>query len=243
MGELTSSTFAPVGRLRLADDLAERLVQMIRSGVYRPGDRLPPIMEMARNFGVGHPTLREALKKLELIGVVDIKHGSGVFVGSGQDLLLVSNPVFGGAVSKKLMLDLIDARLPIETRAATLAATQATEGHLQGLDVLMIQAGRSLADDEVLNRLNMDFHRQIAVASGNSVLAQLQEILTNLFQREQRMILSVYGSREKDHCEHLEILDALRRRDPVLARERMEVHVEGVRAALLQWDPSVTPLS
>lgn len=216
---------------------------MIRSGAYQPGDRLPAIMEMARSFGVGHPTLREALKKLEVIGVVEIKHGSGVYIKRGRDVLLVSNPVFGGAVSKKLLLDLIEARMPIEVKAIGLAASHATATHLERMATLLATAEENLDNDPVLSPTNMAFHREIAAASGNTVLAQLLEVLINLFQAEHRMILDIYGAREKDHEEHLEILDALRRRDASLARERMQTHLEGVREVLLRWDPERTPLS
>jgi GntR family transcriptional repressor for pyruvate dehydrogenase complex len=238
-----NADFKPIEKSSLADDLAERLVRLIRKGVYQPGDRLPAIMEMARSFGVGHPTLREALKKLEMMGVVEIKHGSGVYVGKGQDVLLVSNPVYGGLVSKKLLLDLVGARIPIEVKAITLAASAATEEHLAKMAELLAKSEENLDNDVVLSVTNMAFHREIAVASGNTVLAQLQEVLTNLFLREQRMILGIYGSREKDHQEHLGLLDALRRRDAALAQERMEAHLEGVQAVLLRWDPEQTPLT
>ncbi len=237
------SEFEPMERSSLADGLAQRIVQMIRSGVYQAGDRLPAISEMARNFGVGHPTLREALKQLEVIGIVDIKHGSGVYVRGGQDLLLVSNPVYRGAVSKKVMVDLIDARIPIETTSAALAAANATESQLDRMAELLEEAEQNLDDDAVLNSANMSFHREISVASGNTVLAQLHQVLTNLFPREQRMILNIYGSREKDHQEHLSILQALRRRDSELSVERIRAHLEGVRDVLLRWDPEKTPIS
>lgn len=235
--------FAPVEKSGLADDLAQRLVVLIRSGSYQPGDRLPSIMEMARRFGVGHPTLREALKKLESMGVVEIKHGSGVYVGKGQNMLLVSNPVFGGVISKKLLLDLIQARLPIEIEAAGLAASEATEANLERMAALMARAEDQLEDDAVLSVINMAFHREIAVASGNTVLTQIQEVLTNLFQREQRLILRIYGSRMKDHEEHMEILDALRSRDSARVQKLMRAHLEGVRAVLLRWDPEKTPIT
>ena len=106
--------FEPVQRQSLADGLAQRIKQLIHEGGYGAGDRLPAINEMARRFGVGHPTLREALKKLETVGTVDIRHGSGVYVGKNQDALVVSNPVYGGTVSKKLLVDLMDARIPVE---------------------------------------------------------------------------------------------------------------------------------
>ncbi len=235
-----------MGRLEksnLSDDVTERLVEMIRSGVYQPGDRLPAIMEMARSFGVGHPTLREALKKLEAIGIVEIKHGSGVYVKGGQDVLLVSNPVYGKAISKKLMIDLIDARIPIEVKAVGLAATEGTDAQLEGLKHLLEEAEANMDNDVVLSATNMSFHREIAVASGNAVLAQLQEVLTNLFQLEQRMILGIYGSREGDHKEHVGILEALQQRDAELAESRMQSHLEGVRDVLRRWDPKQNPIS
>ena len=78
------NAFEPVLRQSLADRLARRIRGLIQNGDYKEGDRLPPIMEMARRFGVGHPTIREALKKLETMGVVEIRHGSGVYVSAAR---------------------------------------------------------------------------------------------------------------------------------------------------------------
>src|SRR4026208_186719 len=103
--------FAPVLKQSLSDKLAQRIRAMIQKGDYQRGDRLPPIMEMARHFGVGHPTIREALKKLETLGVVEIRHGSGVYVTRSDDVLVLATPDYGGAVSKKLLLDLTRARM------------------------------------------------------------------------------------------------------------------------------------
>ena len=234
--------FKPVERSNLADDLAESIAQMIQTGTYQAGDRLPAITEMARKFGVGHPTVREALKQLETVGVVEIKHGSGVYVKKGQDVLLVSNRVFGGVVSKKLMLDLIQARTAIETLSVQLAAANATEEQFCRMAELLDEAGANLTNDSVLNMANMAFHRTIAESSGNLVLAQLQDVLSDLFQREQRLILDIYGSRDKDHDEHVEILEALRSRDSDRSVALMRKHLDGVRDALLRWDPESNPI-
>lgn len=237
------SSVGRISKTSLADDLTDRLLQMIQSGEYQPGDRLPAIMQMAKSFGVGHPTLREALRKLEVIGAVEIKHGSGVYVKRGENLLLVSNPTFTGDVSRKLLLDLIEARIPIETRAIGLAAVHSADEHIARMEALLEEAEAALDDDAKLSESNMAFHREIAVASGNTVLAQLQEVLSKLFQKEQRMILDIYGSREQDHREHKALLDALRQREPGLATERMRAHLRGVRNVVLQWDPDQTPLA
>ena len=231
-----NSALSPVARQSLSDGLAERIRQLIHSGDFGPGDRLPSIADMARRFGVGHPTLREALKKLETLGIVTIRHGSGVYVGKDDNSLLISNPVFTGSFTRKLLVDLIDARTPIETTTVRLAAVNATIENLREMKSLLTQASESLGDDAVLSRVNMTFHREIAAASGNAVLSQLLDVLTNIFQEEQRAILSIYGSRQKDHAEHVQIFEALADRNPELAADRMHAHLDGVREVLLRWD-------
>lgn len=236
-------SLTPISRLGLADDLAQRITRMIQAGTYRAGDRLPAIAAMARQFGVGSPTLREALRKLEAVGVVDIRHGSGVYVNRPADSLVISNPVYEPRVSKKLLVDLLEARVPIEVTTATLAATHASAADLAEMRALLARAGASIEDAAVLNATNLAFHRQIAVASGNVVLRQLLEVLSSLFREEQRLIIDIHGSRRDDHAEHLGILDALERRDPALAGLRMRMHLDGVRDALRRWDPRSTPVA
>src|SRR5262245_30642922 len=181
--------FAPVLKQSLSDRLARRIRRLIQTGDYHEGDRLPTIMEMARRFGVGHPSVREALKKLETMGVVEIRHGSGVYVSRSHEVLVLASPDFTGTVTKKLLLDLIQARIPIEIQSVAFAARQCTDEHLTEMRRLLTTAGQNLTRDEVLNSVNMAFHRQIALASGNTVLAQLLDVLQDLFTEEQRLIL------------------------------------------------------
>src|SRR5438552_16784502 len=104
-----STAFAPEQKQSLSDRLARRIRGMIQRGHYRVGDRLPSIMEMAKRFGVGHPTVREALKKLETIGVIEIRHGSGVYVCRSEAALVLARPDYPGTVTKKLLLVLLRA--------------------------------------------------------------------------------------------------------------------------------------
>ncbi len=229
--------FEPVMRQNLSDDIAQRISQLIHTGKYESGARLPAISHMARQFGVGAPTLREALKKLETLGVVDIRHGSGVYVNRTADSMLISNPVFEVTASKKLLVDLIEARMPVELKTVALAAVNGTDEHFGEMERLLMRAGRSFDDSSLLNTVNLSFHRQIALASGNTVLHQILDVLSTLFTNEQRMILSIHGRREDDHREHVEIFEALRARDVNLAVARMQSHLERVRDVLVQWEP------
>ena len=236
------NAFRPVVRQSLSDRLAKRIRALIQSGEYKEGDRLPPIMEMARRFGVGHPTVREALKKLEAMGVIEIRHGSGVYVTRDRDVLVLASPDYSGTLTKKLLLDLIEARKPIELQTTALAARNLTDEHCQEMRRLLTTAEENLANDEVLTSANMAFHQQIALASGNAVLAQLLDVLQELFVGEQRLILGIFGSRQRDHAEHLGILEALEQRKESLAVERMKLHLEGVHEVLQRWDPEQHPV-
>ncbi|CAN5822903.1 FadR/GntR family transcriptional regulator [soil metagenome] len=235
--------FAPVPRQNLPDDIAQRISQLIQSAKYEPGARLPSISRMAAQFNVGPPTLREALKKLGALGIVEIKHGSGVYVGRAPDSLLISNPVFEPTASKKLLVDLIEARIPIELQTADLAARHATVGHLEEMGQLLAKAGRALDNTSLLNQLNLGFHRQIALASGNVVMHQILDVLSSLFRNEQRMILDIHAHRADDHKEHLAIYEAIRTGDHALAVRRMRSHLERVRNTLQCWDPLENPVS
>jgi GntR family transcriptional regulator, transcriptional repressor for pyruvate dehydrogenase complex len=157
-------------------------------------------------------------------------------------VLVLGNPDYVGTVTKKLLLDLISARIPIESQSAADAVRNATSEQLVELRRILVEAGQNLGDDDVLNTVNMEFHSQIAQASGNSVTAQLLNVLHDLFTDEQRLILGIFGSREADHKDHLAILDAIERRDEALAVERMRAHLESVQAAILRWDPEDHPV-
>ena len=235
-------SFEPVVKQSLPDRLARQIRGTIQSGNYQRGDRLPPIVEMARRFEVGQPSIREALKKLEAMGVVQIRHGSGVFVTRSEEVLVLASPDYTGTVTKKLLLDLIRARTPVEILSVGDCVRNATPEQVQDLKHILADAGQHLADDDRLNSVNMAFHGKIAEASGNSVTAQLLAVLHELFTDEQRLILNIFGSREEDHRGHLEILEAIERRDEALAVERMRAHLDSVHAAILRWNPEDHPV-
>jgi GntR family transcriptional repressor for pyruvate dehydrogenase complex len=236
------NAFKPIAKENLADRVARRIREMIQTGGYAKGDRLPSIMEMARRFQVGHPSVREALKRLQAIGVVEVRHGSGVYVTRSHDVLLLAAPDYSGQVTKKLLVDLVEARMALEPYSIMLAADHASGADFSEMRRLLDSAGENLGNDEILNAINMSFHREIARASGNTVLAQITEVLRSLFSEEQRLILGIHGPRARDHQEHLSILEALEKRDADLCVARMRAHLEGVRDAILGWDPEDHPL-
>ena len=203
----------------------------MRSEKLRPGDKLPSVKELADRFSVATPTMREALRLLEMAGILDIRHGSGIYVRQPETRVMVSNP-YARQLDTQTILNLLQARLLIEPPVAELAAVHATAQDLEGLDTLLTDTEKYLsgqdAADAVLGVANMRFHRGIADSAGNVILADVVFSLTEVHIKEQMAVLDLYNNRVRDHEQHRVILDALVKRDPQEARRLMFDHIDEV---------------
>lgn len=223
-----------LGRLRagLSGYLSQRILKLIRDEELSPGDRLPSVKSLAERFSVAAPTLREALRQLQASGVIEIRHGSGVYVRNGHERIVLANPN-RGEIEVSTILQLLDARLLIEPRLAELTAQAADETKIAELERILDGAEQYLAgDDEMLHRANMGFHAAVAKFAGNFVLAQIIESLIELYSFEQLAIMSFYDDRLGDHSEHRGILAAIRAKDAGRARELMRRHLQGVKTVV-----------
>jgi GntR family transcriptional regulator, transcriptional repressor for pyruvate dehydrogenase complex len=215
-----------------SDLLTEQILELIERDELGPGDRLPTVQALAARFAVAAPTMREALRRLQAVGVVELRHGSGVYVRHAGRRVVLPNP-FPGRLAIETILDLLDARLLIEPHLAGLAA-HADEPAIAELAALIERAGQLLegSHDKPLTAANLGFHRSVARCSGNAVLGQVIDSLLDLYQPEQMEILRLYADRVHDHEEHAAILQAIQAHDPALASERMQRHLEGVRTVV-----------
>jgi len=220
-------------RPNLSADLGSRIIELIRDDDLRPGDRLPSMRSLAERFLVAPPTVRQALGRLQTSGVVEIRHGAGVYVRSSRERVVLANP-HHDEIEPRTMLELLDARLLIEPYLAEMAAKNANEVEIVELERLLGKAEEYLGgnNDEMLNRTNMSFHRAIANFAGNAILAQVVESLIELYSFEQLAIISFYNDRRGDHQEHLNILSGIRERNAGRVRELMHGHISGVRSTV-----------
>lgn len=224
---------APVVRRPLLDELTGRILAHIREAGLGPGDRLPSNRVLAERFLVATPTLREALRRLEATGAVELRHGSGVYVRAALDQLIMVNPNRLD-LDRHTILDLLEARELIEPHLAESAARNATAAQLGELAASLERAGEALGEDAALHAANMGFHQTIARVAGNRALAQVLDSLIELHDREQRRILTLYGDRDHDHEVHQEILAAVYGRQPDRARQLMSRHLADVRAVVVR---------
>jgi GntR family transcriptional repressor for pyruvate dehydrogenase complex len=212
---------------RLADSIASE----IESGKYALGERLPTERELAERFGVSRPTLREALIALEMLGMIEARHGLGIYVTRTQmPLTSATYDIEIGA------FELIEARRLFEGEAAALAATSINDEQIAELERLMVlMADEDELQGEVADR---EFHMVIARATGNGAIIATVENLWDLRNRSPlaRNILSrARGSGLQPRIiEHTAVLQALKARDPAAARQAMRDHLERVIDHLLR---------
>lgn len=219
--------------LNLSAFLTQQILELIRVEELKPRDRLPSVRALAQRFSVTPPTIREALGRLQANGVVEIRHGSGVYVCNGWGHLVLANPNHG-EIDPDTILHLLEARLLIEPPLAESTARRIDEAEVAKLEAFLEEADRYIdgSDDEALHHANWNFHRAVAQFSNNLILAQVIESLLQLYSYEQLALISFYDDRSRDHAEHMEVLVAIRDRDSELACELMRQHLQGVRSVV-----------
>jgi DNA-binding FadR family transcriptional regulator len=215
----------------VTDDAITRIRHMILTGELAPGDKLPPESDLAAELGLSRTSLREAVRALTLLGVIDARQGDASYITSlGPELLLNALGLAMDLQREDTMADLVGVRRILEPSATAMAATRITVAEVQHLRTLLRpELNEEQAREAV--ELDWEFHHAIARASGNELLVALLDGLTAPTMRMRTWRgLSVPGILERTIAEHEAIVSALEDGDAELARAAATVHVAGVEA-------------
>jgi GntR family transcriptional repressor for pyruvate dehydrogenase complex len=212
----------------LTDEAIDRIQQMISSGKLLPGQRLPSEKQLSEELGLSRNSLREAVKALELIRVLDVRRGDGTYVTSLEPSLLLEAVTFVTDLhTDDSLLGLLEARRVLEPASAELAAARATSEQIDALEVLAHEMGR-LGEEELVAH-DLAFHSAIAECAGNPYLKGLIDALSGKTVRVRMWrALTQEGAVRHTLDEHEAIVEAIRRRDPQLAHALVLAHIEGV---------------
>jgi GntR family transcriptional regulator, transcriptional repressor for pyruvate dehydrogenase complex len=215
---------------RAADGVAAELVvahirRLIDEGKLGPGARLPAERELAAQIGVSRPSVRAGLRALAAMGVVQSRHGAGTFIRSGPPSLDSEPLSFLAALHGFTRDQMFEARRVLEVGAAGLAAERATGEHLAGIAEEMTGLFASLDDPLAFLRHDIRFHRAVAAASGNPILASLVEMVSALFYGQRRKTAERARDLRESADMHRAIYNALRARDVDRARQAMNEHL------------------
>lgn len=228
-----ADAYAPIERFSLAEQVARRLLDLVRTRNLKPGDVLPPERELAALLQVSRPSVREALRGLQILGVLKPRQGSGVYVSSLDpadllgplQLLITLNPQNAPA--------LYQARLMIDGEIARMAAAAIAATELQRLrDMLDVQRGL-LADPLAFRVSDAEFHRTVAAGADNPFLQRISHSLYVLGMEYRRIASETPGVLGQSLADHERIVAALAVRDGEAAAGAMRTHMQNVHRSTL----------
>lgn len=227
-------TIEPIKKQRIPEQIAERIRQMIVEGTLRPGEPLPAERDLAQRFGVSRGSVRDAVRMLELIGLLDTRHGEGTFVQELSVDNLVTPLATVLAANQRLQEELLDVRRMFEPAVARQAAARVTDEELAEMQHILdaqqakVEAGQTaIAEDSA-------FHCAIARATHNQVVARIMETVNDLLIESRKITLRQEGRPLRSLEGHRAVVAALRRRDPEAAFRAMHAHVDQIAGLLRQ---------
>lgn len=215
--------------MAVTDEAIVKIKDMIVSGELAPGSRLPPEKELSEALGLSRSSLREAVKALEVIRVLDVRRGDGTYVTSLEPRLLLEAMSFVVDLHQDdSVIEIMAVRRMLEPRATGIAAGRMTEEHIADLEA-QVDAVADDASVEDLVTHDLDFHHRIVEAAGNTYLTSLLDSLSGATLRARVWRgITEGGSVPRTIDEHRRIVDALREGDGDLAEALMIAHIAGV---------------
>jgi len=231
---MTDEFLTPVARTTRTGDICRKMVTHLIRGDWGPGEQIPPERELCLRLGVGRASLREALKALEIIGMIETRLGDGTYVCERSEFL--SRPLLWAIASSSEAesQELVEARALIEVELAGLAAQRATAADLEEIGVHLDEWDEAKDDLEKLRRSDIAFHVAIARASHNSILMNALLLIRNLLQIWIGSALQIEGVAAKARKQHQEIFVAVAKKNQAAARSAMQHHLRDMAGFLLK---------
>ncbi len=202
----------------LSEEIVKSILDDVKKGRLKPGDKLPSEKQMLEIYQVSRGPVREALRTLRIMNVIDIKQGKGAFITSLDPGLLIEHLEFVLDLDNSTVFNLFEARRIMEPEIAYLAALRASDMEIEALKETALQGFQ----------VDILLHEMIARATQNPILLRFITSITYLGEMSRNQTSAVPGVKEAAHEQHLKLVDAIARRDGGLARERMKAHLDYV---------------
>jgi GntR family transcriptional repressor for pyruvate dehydrogenase complex len=216
-----------------SERVAERLTSLISSGNLAPGDKLPSENELSKALQVSRPVVREALRGLAMMGIVETRQGGGAYITDLKPNRLMAPLAFVLSLQDYSLESLFRARAVIDTGLAAEAARNADAAEIASLREL-VDAGYKLTGDPVGFRvMDSEFHELVGSAARNDFLDRVSRSLYSLAIDQRRKASMQPGVVERSAKDHEAIVEAIARHDPEAAAAAMAQHVENIRLTTL----------
>lgn len=219
--------FKPIDKTSLSEEISRQIMALVSSGDLMPGQKLPSERELCTKFGVGRSSLREALRCLTIVGVLETRVGEGTFLALNRDKFLGTVLGWRVATERKNVENLMRVRLALESETAANAALHCTTESVEELEETLFRMKASLADRLPFAAADAAFHLAIAKASENELIFDLLTLIRSQLEEGLLKVGAWPGGPETALVEHRRILDAIRSRDAEAAVSAMRDHLGG----------------
>jgi GntR family transcriptional regulator, transcriptional repressor for pyruvate dehydrogenase complex len=227
---MPAEMLTPITRTTLTADICRQMITHLIRGVWEEGEKIPAERDLCQQLGVGRASLREALKALEIMGMIETRLGDGTYVCKRTDFF--SRPLLWAIVSgsEADARELVEARILIEVELAGLAAERANLEDIRRLCELLDRMVKAKKNPQEFVQADVDFHLEIARAASNSILMNALQLIRNLLQRWILSAVAIKGVPEKACAQHRRLLEAIKSGDDAGARKEMRKHLRDMAA-------------
>src|ERR1700761_6361854 len=217
--DVSANFLTPVTRTTLTADICRKLAAQLIRGHWKAGEKIPAERELCEKLGVGRASLREALKALEIMGMIETRLGDGTYVCRRSEFF--SRPLLWAIASSSEAetRELVEARILIEVELAGLAAERATAANIDRLSQELDRMEERKANPQAFVQADVDFHLEIGNAASNQILMNALQLIRNLLQEWILTAVDVEGVAAKACAQHKRILQAIRAHDSEAARK------------------------
>jgi len=219
--------FEAIRKNRVHEEVAKQLEQLILSKL-NPGDKLPGERELAEMLSVSRSSIRDAMRRLQLMGLVEPRQGAGTVVREIDHEALVTPLANVIAHKRQLVGELLDFRKMLEPPMAARAAKNASAEEVSRMEEILHRQDQKVRNGELAVEEDTEFHYVIAQASGNSVVLKVMDVVMDLLRETRSRSLQSEGRPQKSLAGHKKILSAIKRRDGEGAENAMRQHIRDV---------------
>lgn len=230
---VVKAEFGAIRRNKVYEDVAKQIARYITDNL-QPGDKLPPERQLADILQVSRSSVRDAIRTLELMGMVEPRQGAGTVVREAPAHPAVTSISSVLMLKRKSIAELLDVRKMLEPPLAARAATNASDEELAEMEDILKRQQQKVMRGETAIEEDTEFHYAIALSANNDVILKVLDVLMDLLRDTRERSLQVEGRIQKSFAGHEQILAALKRRDPKGAQAAMLRHIDDIEHIVLK---------
>ncbi|WHY70545.1 FadR/GntR family transcriptional regulator [Fictibacillus enclensis] len=230
--------FTPIKRQKIYEEIVDQIYKMLIESKFEEGSKLPPEGALAERFGVSKTVVREALSVLKTNGVIESRPGSGNFIRKIDGGSFVSS-ISTSLLNKEALIEILELRRALEIEAASLAAERATEEDIKKLLLINHNLKEATTLEDAIEQ-DFSLHESIFHATHNSafvtVFISISSLIKNAIKESKIKSKKIPGRQLEGVREHFEIIEAIKEKDDIKARDKMRSHLENNELKTLNID-------